>query len=67
MSYPFGESRDCFDAQELFRKTKTYQLAFTIEHKLNKIDSPPLEIGRYMVNSQDNANMLNKKMEFEKI
>ena len=60
MSYPFGESRDCFNAQELFKKTNTYQLAFTVEHKFNTRNTSPLEIGRYMVNSKDSANKLNK-------
>lgn len=62
MSYPFGESKDCFKSQELFKRTKSYQLAFTIEHRLNTISTSPLEIGRYMVNSKDNADVLNKKM-----
>tara|TARA_A100001037_G_C15128275_1_gene627416 strand:+ start:123 stop:1097 length:975 start_codon:yes stop_codon:yes gene_type:complete len=62
MSYPFGEPRDCFSAQELFKKTNTYQLAFTIKHQLNKTKTSPLEIGRYMVTSQDDAEGLNKKI-----
>ncbi len=63
MSYPFGESRDCLKAQELFKQTNAYQLAFTIEHKLNTKDTPPLEIGRYMVDSRDDVNVLKKKIE----
>ena len=62
MSYPFGESRDCFNAQELFKKTKTYELAFTIEHKFNTENTSPLEIGRYMVDSRDSVDVLNKKI-----
>ena len=66
MSYPFGESRDCFNAQELFKKTNTYQLAFTVEHKFNTKNTSPLEIGRYMVNSKDSANKLNKIIELHR-
>ena len=54
MSYPFGESRDCFNAQELFKKTNTYQLAFTVEHKFNtrytRFDNRVIESAR-IVNS----------------
>ena len=60
MSYPFGESKDCLRAQSLIEKTNSYQLAFTIKHKLNTKNNSPLEIGRYMVHSSDNSSKLNK-------
>lgn len=60
MSYPFGESKDCLSAQSLIEKTNSYQLAFTIKHKLNTKNNSPLEIGRYMVHSSDNSSKLNK-------
>jgi peptidoglycan/xylan/chitin deacetylase (PgdA/CDA1 family) len=60
MSYPFGELKDCLSAQSLIQKTNTYELAFTIDHKLNTKNISPLEIGRYMVHSSDNSNKLNK-------
>lgn len=63
MSYPFGEPEDCLDAKELFKKTNSYKLAFTIQNRFNSIETSPLEIGRYMVNSSDNADNLYKKLE----
>ena len=60
MSYPFGESKDCLNAKKLIQKTNSYELAFTIKHKLNTKNTSPLEIGRYMVHSSDNSNKLNK-------
>ena len=60
MSYPFGESKDCLSAQNLIQKTDSYELAFTVENKLNTKSTSPLEIGRYMVHSSDNSNKLNK-------
>ena len=67
MSYPFGESKDCLSAQSLIEKTNSYDLAFTVEHKLNTKNNSPLEIGRYMVHSSDNSNKLNKILKNEKI
>ena len=67
MSYPFGESKDCLSAQSLIEKTTSYELAFTVEHKLNTKNNSPLEIGRYMVHSSDNSNKLNKILKNEKI
>ena len=67
MSYPFGESKDCLSSQSLIEKTNSYELAFTVEPKLNTINNSPLEIGRYMVHSKDNANKLNKILRNERI
>jgi len=67
MSYPFGESKDCLSAQNLIEKTDSYQLAFTVNHKLNTKNMSPLEIGRYMVHSSDNSNKLNKILKENKI
>ena len=67
MSYPFGESKDCLSAQSLIEKTNSYELAFTVEHKLNTKNNSPLEIGRYMVHSSDNSHKLNKILKNEKI
>ena len=63
MSYPFGEQKDCLESEKLLKKTKSYELAFTIKHKLNMINTSPLEIGRYMIHSKDNALKLEKKLE----
>ena len=67
MSYPFGEPKDCLSGQSLIEKTNSYELAFTVEHKLNTINNSPLEIGRYMVHSKDNANKLNKILKNERV
>ena len=43
------------ESEKLLKKTNSYEFAFTIENKLNVINTPKLEIGRYMVHSKDNA------------
>ncbi len=65
MSYPFGEKKDCLESEKLLKKTKSYEFAFTIENKLNVINTPKLEIGRYMVHSKDNALKLEKRLKKE--
>ncbi len=65
MSYPFGEKRDCLESEKLLKKTNSYEFAFTIENKLNVINTPKLEIGRYMVHSKDNALKLEKRLKKE--
>jgi len=60
MSYPFGEPNDCFNAQKLITKNNAYELAFTIQHKLNTKNTLPLDISRYMVHSSDKSDKLNK-------
>ena len=45
------------------KKTKSYEFAFTIENKLNMINTSKLEIGRYMVHSNDDTLKLEKKLE----
>ena len=65
MSYPFGERKDCYDSGKLLAKTKSYKFAFTIEHKLNTINTLPLEIGRYMLHSSDDASKLDKILEMK--
>lgn len=63
MSYPFGEKKDCLESEKLLKKTKSYEFAFTIENKLNMINTSKLEIGRYMVHSNDDTLKLEKKLE----
>ncbi len=52
-SYPFGEKKDCLAEAELVKKTKEYQLAFTVEKILNTRRVSPFELGRYMPQSTD--------------
>ncbi|MDP3900333.1 MAG: polysaccharide deacetylase family protein [bacterium] len=54
-SYPFGESQDFTGAVDRLRQSGTYRLAFTVENKLNIIDTSPLMLGRHTVHSADSA------------
>ena len=63
MSYPFGAEKDCLSGCKLLEKTREYQLAFSVEEKLNRRNSSPLEIGRYMPTSRDSADYLVNKLE----
>ena len=61
-SYPYGGAQDCLANQELSRRDSGYQLAFTVEEIVNTKSTSPYELGRYMLNSQDSAVMLKKKL-----
>lgn len=55
LSYPFGEKQDCLKSGELLSRTGDYALAFTVETIVNKADTSPFELGRYMPMSTDDA------------
>lgn len=63
-SYPFGQKWDCFHSENLISEIKEYQLAFTIEKILNRKETCPLGLGRYMVASQDGVIELDKNIKF---
>jgi len=57
-SYPFGGIQDCLKTEELLLQTQDYRLAFTVEKHINKKDTSPLELGRYMPRSTDDDDRL---------
>lgn len=61
-SYPFGEKQDCLSSGELLKRTNTYKLAFTVDEILNKRETHPLGLGRYMPLSQDSSVSLNQHL-----
>lgn len=63
-SYPFGEKQDCLSAQSLIEKTKAYTIAFTVEEKVNTLETPLLEIGRFSpLSSQDGSYWVNRLLQ----
>ena len=58
LSYPFGDVKDCLDAENFLKKTKRYALAFTVKEISNNINTSPFELGRYMPLSTDNTQKL---------
>ncbi len=62
MSYPFGQSQDCFSSNDLKHLTNDYELCFTVNDILNTSNISPLEIGRYLPLSSDTASILDKKL-----
>ena len=61
-SYPFGELADCLATRDLLSLTKVYDLAFTIEEKINTPSTSPLELGRYMPTSKDDSSSILQKL-----
>jgi peptidoglycan/xylan/chitin deacetylase (PgdA/CDA1 family) len=55
MSYPFGGHNDCFTEDELRPVESGYELAFTVERKLNTAMTSRFALGRYMPVSTDSA------------
>ena len=61
-SYPFGEKNDYLLSEQLLKKTKMYNMAFTVEHKTNSNKSSPLELGRYQPSSKETTSTLSKNL-----
>lgn len=55
LSYPFGDPRDCLQWEELLRRTRAYDLAFTVQEAMNTKRTSPLELGRYQTRGADTA------------
>ena len=62
-SYPFGEKKDCLPSSELIKKTKKYQIAFTVKEVKNTKNTPPLQLGRISPQSTDNSDTLHTVIE----
>ena len=62
MSYPFGGPRDCLSGESLRRMTDAYDLAFTVEERMNTRSRSPLELGRVMPYSTDTSAGLGDKL-----
>lgn len=62
-SYPFGEPQDCLSTRSLIEKTDAYEIAFTVEEKLNTGATPRLELGRYQPMSYDTETTLLAKLD----
>lgn len=62
IAYPFGESKDCLSGDELSKITTNYELAFTLEERINRAEDSPLEIGRYVQYSKDTGDDICKKL-----
>lgn len=62
-SYPFGQKQDCLSSSKLLANTKEYKLAFTVDEKKNTKNTSPLQLGRYMPTSTDNAEKLSSIIE----
>jgi len=62
ISYPFGETRDCLKKAELLKITDNYELAFTVEEKINTIGDSPLELGRIAPASTDTSADIQNKL-----
>ncbi len=62
LSYPFGEPADCLVAQDLLKITSNYNLAFTVEEKINTAGTSPLQLGRYMPTSKDTVSSVLKNL-----
>jgi|TARA_B100000953_G_scaffold292204_1_gene279163 peptidoglycan/xylan/chitin deacetylase (PgdA/CDA1 family) len=54
-AYPFGEKEDCLESKKLLERTNEYQMAFTVEKIVNKIDTSTFELGRYSPMSTDDS------------
>jgi|SaaInlStandDraft_5_1057022.scaffolds.fasta_scaffold13394_3 peptidoglycan/xylan/chitin deacetylase (PgdA/CDA1 family) len=67
-SYPFGEEKDCLSSSELIKKTKKYQIAFTVKEEKNTKNTSSLQLGRISPQSTDNSEKLFRSIEmiFEK-
>ncbi len=61
-SYPFGQQNDVLSSNNLLKKTKEFQLAFTVEEILNNDSSSNLEIGRYQPKSTETILSLKKTL-----
>lgn len=61
-SYPFGEKQDCFSSKRLLERADIYKLVFTVDEILNKRETDPFELGRYMPKSQDSSESLNQTL-----
>ena len=62
-SYPFGEYKDCVKLSELPKELKQYKLIFTVEEKINSINTSPFELGRYQPHSSDTTETLKIKLD----
>ena len=63
LSYPFGGKADCLTWESLIRRTRDYELAFTVEQILNTKETSPFELGRYMPVSTDTEAALHAVIE----
>ena len=63
ISYPYGKPADCLKPSELLALDPSFRLAFTIEPKINEINTSSLELWRYMPTSQDTSSALLDKLE----
>jgi peptidoglycan/xylan/chitin deacetylase (PgdA/CDA1 family) len=63
LAYPFGLDKDCLATKDLINKTKQYKLAFSVKDALNTPNSPPLELGRHSVYSNEDEDILKKKLD----
>lgn len=54
-SYPYGEEKDYSSSAEFIKQSKAYKLAFTTDKLFNTKNTSPLELGRYSVQSAENA------------
>src|SRR3989344_1352664 len=61
-SYTFGLPTDCLSARKLISLTSAYNLAFTIDEKINTNKTSPLELGRYMPTSKDTSSSIRQKL-----
>ena len=61
-SYPFGEKSDYYSSAKFLDKTMDYNLAFTVEERLNNENTSPFEIGRCQPVGDQPIAELNKKL-----
>ncbi len=52
-SYPFGGKSDCLSSAALLKKTRIYDMAFTVEPVINTQETSVFEVGRYQPRSTD--------------
>jgi len=62
LSYPFGGKADCLATKDLIQTTSVYDLAFTVEKRVNTEYTSPLEIGRYEPYPGDDTDVLQDKL-----
>ncbi|MBI4353730.1 MAG: polysaccharide deacetylase family protein [Candidatus Omnitrophica bacterium] len=62
LSYPFGDPQDCLTWETLLRRTREYELAFTVQEVVNTKTSSPLELGRFAPTSSDTAETIHAKL-----
>lgn len=63
LSYPYGKKDDCYDSDTLNGKTAKFDIAVTVEEKMNFRNTNPFEIGRYQPMSFDTADSILDKLE----